>query len=130
MKKPTESQWSCARELTFYLLRCLDRGRNAAPWPTGTAVDWVSVGEYLRAVDFEEDLDAALEFTFGSALVLGQDLARAHTAAAAIQVRVPDKVNAQRLAKDLEAIDVAVRQDQRFQAVAAVAGALATALQS
>ena len=130
MKKPTESQWACTRDLTFYLLRCLDRGRDSAPWQPGTGTKWEEVGEYLRAVDFDEDLSAALDFTFGSALSLAQDIARAHSAAAAVQVNRPDKTTAERLAEDLEAIDAAVKQDQAFQAAAAVAGALADALRS
>lgn len=131
MKTPSPSEWNCARELTFYLLRQLNSGLKAQAWVPNTAHEpWRQVGEYLQVIQFEEDLDEALKFTFGSAMALAGALARAHSAAAAIQVSMPDAMIAERLAIDLEEISSAVKKDQQFKAVADVAGALATALQS
>jgi len=124
-----KDQW----DLTQEIIEIIDgnlRGNTrfklpAAPRPPNPATaDWDKLITYLGAISFERQLDQTVIIAWNDLKETGDAFAAAHRAAAAVEVPFPDEKTVERLQEDLGIIHKELQPDQRFSAVAGLAGAL------
>ena len=119
-----DQEWNLIRKVTYWVLKDLDGTIElSAEGFMPTTIRELDL--FARGLDFEFQLDRTLKFTSEALREVASKMAALHRVAAAIQVNAPSAEEIAAVQQDLQTISDDLKNDQRFKAGVALAGALA-----
>jgi len=117
-------QWKLIRKAVYFSLLAMDNKLDL-PQNASLPKNMDDLGSYVQGIQFVIDLNKTLKITSDALKDIATRMAEIHRVAAAVKVNAPSAEVVAQLKEDLQTISEDLKNDQRFKAGVALAGAVA-----